>query len=273
MKLYSCLLAALASAQHLYGATPARVIYRVETVAGSARIGDGGPAIAAQLSNILGVAADRSGDLYIADTVNHRTRKVSRDGIITTLAGTGIAVFSGDGGPAAAAQLNLPYGLAADMAGFVYVADLGNQRVRRISPQGTIFTVAGNGRKAASSDGGAATEAGLLTPRNVVVDAAGNLYFSEFEGHRVRKVTPDGRIFTAAGTGLPGFRGDGGPALLAQLNYPAGLAIDQSGLLYIADSRNNRVRNVFDSGVIGTVLRVSPSTALATPLAVAVDLP
>ena len=124
MKFYSCLLAALVSAPHVQGAAPLRVLYRVETVAGSNRIGDGGPAIAAQLSNILGVAADRFGNVYISETDNHRIRKISREGVITTLAGTGIAGFSGDGGPAAAAQLNLPYGLAADMAGFVYVADL-----------------------------------------------------------------------------------------------------------------------------------------------------
>jgi uncharacterized protein (TIGR03437 family) len=133
-------------------------------------------------------------------------------------------------------------------------------------------TVAGTGRKAASSDGGAATEASLLTPRNVAVDGAGNLYFSEFEGHRVRKIAPDGRISTVAGTGLAGFRGDGSPAASAQLSYPAGLAIDRFGSLHIADSGNNRVRKIFDSGVIGTVLGGSSSTALATPLAIAVDL-
>jgi len=145
---------------------------------------------------------------------------ISTSGVITTLAGTGAAGFSGDGGPATAAQLNLPYGLAADLAGYVYVADLGNDRVRRIGPDGVITTVAGNGNRGSSGDGGAATSAQLLTPRNVAVDAAGNLYFSEFEGHRVRKVTPDGRISTVAGTGVAGFRGDGGSAVNAQLAFP-----------------------------------------------------
>src|SRR5437016_2734104 len=143
MKFYGCLLAALISAPHVWGATPPRVLYRVETVAGGARIGDGGPAITAQLSNILGVAADQFGNIYVSDTDNHRIRKISRAGVIATFAGTGVAGFSGDGGPADAAQLNLPYGLTVDQAGYVYVADLGNQRVRRISPEGIIITVAG----------------------------------------------------------------------------------------------------------------------------------
>jgi sugar lactone lactonase YvrE len=198
-------------------------------------MGDGGPATAAQISNIQGIAVDRWGNLYLSDTDNHRVRMISTSGVITTLAGTGAAGFSGDGGPATAAQLNLPYGLAADLAGYVYVADLGNDRVRRIGPDGVITTVAGNGNRGSSGDGGAATSAQLLTPRNVAVDAAGNLYFSEFEGHRVRKVTPDGRISTVAGTGVAGFRGDGGSAVNAQLAFPAGLAGDRLGALYIAD--------------------------------------
>ena len=144
-------------------------------------MGDGGPATAAQISTIQGIAVDRWGNLYLSDTGNHRVRKISTSGVITTLAGTGVAGFSGDGGPATAAQLNLPYGLAADLAGYLYVADLGNDRVRRVGPDGVIITVAGNGNQGSSGDGGAATGAQLLSPRNVAVDAAGNLYFSEFE--------------------------------------------------------------------------------------------
>ena len=272
MKRHLYLLLALAWTPAARGAAAPSVVYRIETVAGSARIGDGGPATAAQISNIQGIAVDRWGNLYLADTDNHRVRKISPSGVIGTLAGTGVAGFSGDGGPAAAAQLNLPYGLAADLAGYVYVADLGNDRVRRIGPDGVITTVAGNGIRGSSGDGGAATGAQLLTPRNVVVDAAGNLYFSEFEGHRVRKVTPDGKISTVAGTGVAGFRGDGGQAVNAQFAFPAGLAVDRLGALYVADSQNNRVRKILAGGVISTVVGGSPITAIWTPVAVAVDV-
>jgi uncharacterized protein (TIGR03437 family) len=272
MKRHSCLLLALAWIPAARGASAPSVVYSIETVAGSANMGDGGFATAAQISTIQGIAIDRFGNLYLSDTGNHRVRKISTSGLITTLAGTGVAGFSGDGGPATAAQLNLPYGLAADLAGNLYVADLGNDRVRRIGPDGVITTAAGNGNRGSSSDGGAATSAPLLTPRNVVVDAAGNLYFSEFDGHRVRKVTPAGIISTVAGTGVAGLSGDGGQAVAAQLDFPAGLAVDRLGALYIADSQNHRVRKILAGGVISTVVGGSPSTALETPVGVAVDL-
>ena len=239
-------------------------LYRIDTVAGSAQAGDGGPAVQAQIGTIQGVAADRAGNLYISDTDNHRVRKVNAAGIITTVAGTGAAGVNGDGGPAVSAALNLPYGLAADAAGNLYIADLGNNRVRRVSPDGVISTYAGGGT--ASDDGGPAIAAALHTPRNLAIDAVGNLYVSEFEGHRVRKVTPDGHIATVAGTGLAGFAGDGGPATAAQLAYPAGLALDRAGNLYIADSQNQRIRQVAAGGAISTA--VAP---LVLPTAVAVD--
>jgi uncharacterized protein (TIGR03437 family) len=272
MRRYVCLLLGLAWIPAARGATAPSVVYSIETVAGSANMGDGGPATAAQISTIQGIAVDRLGNLYLSDTGNHRVRMISTSGIITTLAGTGVAGFSGDGGPATAAQLNLPYGLAADLAGNLYVADLGNDRVRRIGPDGVMATVAGNGSQGSSGDGGAATGAQLLSPRNVAVDAAGNFYFSEFEGHRVRKVTPAGIISTVAGTGVAGFSGDGEPAVNAQLAFPAGLALDRLGALYIADSGNNRVRKILTGGVISTVVGGSPSTVLGTPVAVAVDV-
>ena len=245
--------------------------YTIQTVAGSSFMGDGGPATLAQIGSIQGVAVDGKGNLYLSDTDHNRVRKVDTFGIVTTVAGNGTAGFSGDGGPASAAQLNLPYGLAVDAAGYLYIADLGNNRVRRVSPDGAIATFAGTGVEGYSGDGGQATATQLYTPRNVAVDAAANVYIAEFEGQRVRKVTPAGIITTAAGTGVAGFGGDGGPAIAAQLNFPAGLAVDRTGALLIADSGNNRIRKILPGGVMSTVLGASSATALASPTAVAVN--
>ncbi|MDE3167160.1 MAG: hypothetical protein KGN36_15260, partial [Acidobacteriota bacterium] len=231
--------------------------YRIESVAGSQRNGDGGPALLAEMSRIQGVATDLAGNLYLSDTDHHRVRKVSPAGIITTVAGTGAAGYSGDGGPASQAQLNLPYGLAVDGAGNLYIADLGNNRVRRVWPDGVITTLIPG--------------TPLATPRNLALDAAGNLYISEFAGHRVRRVTPGGAVTTAAGTGRAGLSGDGGPPGLAQLAFPAGIAVDRGGALLIADSGNNRVRRIFSNGTINTILGGSTGTALSTPVALAVD--
>jgi uncharacterized protein (TIGR03437 family) len=244
--------------------------YRIETVAGSSLLGDGGPAALAQIGTIQGVAADHLGNIYIADTDHHRVRKVNSAGVIGTIAGTGAPGFSGDGAAASVAQLKYPYGLAVDLAGYLYIADLGNNRIRRVAPDGIITTYAGGGH-AGPGDGGPASSAQLQTPRNVAIDTAGNLYIAEFEGHRIRKVTPDGRIATVAGNGVAGFRGDGGLAANAQLAFPAGLAIDRSGVLYIADSQNQRVRKIIAGGNIVTAVGGSTSTTLLSPIAVAVD--
>jgi len=252
--------------------------YTIQTVAGSSYMGDGGPATAAQIGSIQGVAVDGKGNLYLSDTDNSRVRKVDTAGIITTIAGNGTAGFSGDGGPASGAQLNLPYGLALDAAGDLYIADLGNNRVRRVGPDGVIVTIAGTGVEGYSGDNVQAIGAQLYAPRNVALDAANNLYISEFEGHRVRKVTPAGVISTVAGTGIAGYSGDTGPAILAQLNFPAGLAVDRTGALYIADSGNSRVRKILPGGVICTYLVSTPTAMpvanpieLSTPTGVAVD--
>src|SRR5215468_2794975 len=185
MKFHKCiraLAATLLACPQTWGAAAPRIVYKIETVAGSNRNGDQGPAVAAQISAIQGMAMDRFGNLFLSDTDNHRVRRVSPSGVITTIAGTGARGFSGDGGPATNAQLNLPYGLAVDIVGTLYIADLGNQRVRRIAPDGIIATIAGDGRKASSPDGGLATQSSLLSPRNVAIDDAGTLYISEFEG-------------------------------------------------------------------------------------------
>jgi uncharacterized protein (TIGR03437 family) len=264
MKFYTYVLAFAVGSPQVWGSDAARVTYHVETVAGSSLMGDGGPALSAQFSAIQGIAIDRLGNLYLSETLNHRVRKVT-GGIVTTIVGTGVAGFSGDGKAAVDAQLNLPYGLALDSAGNLYVADFGNERVRKIAPDGTITTIAGTGQKASSPDGPPLSTS-LLSPRNVAVDTAGNLYIAEYEGHRVRRLTPGGMtLTTVAGTGEAAFFGDGGLATLAQLKYPAGMAFDRAGALYIADSGNNVVRKIVAGGVIVTVMGQPPGTMLGVP--------
>jgi DNA-binding beta-propeller fold protein YncE len=157
--------AAVASAAP--GAPTQKLIYQLSTIAGSGNMGDGGQATLAQIGAIQGIAIDHAGNLYLSDTDNHRIRKIAPNGIITTLAGTGVPGFSGDNGPAASAQLKLPYGLAVDIAGNLYVADLGNNRVRRIVPDGTITTFAATGEKGSAGDGGPAVHAQLMTLRAI----------------------------------------------------------------------------------------------------------
>ncbi|MFF2728784.1 RICIN domain-containing protein [Streptomyces sp. NPDC058008] len=229
----------------------------ISTVAGNGEAGskgDNGPALSAQLNRPYGVAVDGVGTLYFSDYSGHRIRKVTTDGRISTVAGNGSPGFKGDGGPAAAAQLNCPREVAVDAAGAVYVADAGNHRVRKITADGTISTVAGSAYAGSSGDGGQATAARLNGPFGVAVDRAGVLYVAEYNNHLVRKVTTDGVISKVAGTGAAGFKGDGGPAVSAQLNRPYGVAVDGAGGLYITDSDNHRVRKVSADGTIGTVV-------------------
>jgi len=204
--------------------------------------GDGSAATGAALNTPTALIFDTAGNLYIADTFNHRIRKIGTDGIISTVAGTGISTFSGDGGPATSAALNSPEGLATDGAGNLYVADTANHRVRKISPDGTITTVAGNGNGGAQGDGGPALQASLYYPKGLAVDSSGNLYISDWLNSRVRVVTPDGKIFTAAGNGSFDYQGDGGPATIAALRFPWGLAAGPSGKVYIADDENSVIR-------------------------------
>ncbi len=219
----------------------------ISTVAGNGTqgySGDGSAATAAQLNSPWGVAVDGAGNLFISDTSNHRVRKMTTDGVISTFAGAGIAGYSGDGGPAATAQLQFPAGLAADGAGNIYIADSGNNCVRKVTPAGVISTVAGIGSAAFSGDGGPATSAELNVPTGVTVDAAGNLYIVDHQNSRIRKVSSSGVISTFAGIATAGFSGDGGKATLAQLNYPMGIAGDNSGNLFVADYDNNRIRKI-----------------------------
>ncbi len=219
----------------------------ISTIAGTGTGGyggDGGLATAAQLNYPSGAALDASGNLYIADTFNDRIRKVDTAGMITTVAGTGTNGDSGDGGPATAAQLNQPSGVAVDGAGNLYIADAPNHRIRKVDAAGVITTIAGTGSGGFSGDGGAATAARLNQPASVALDGSGNIYIADWFNHRVRKVDAAGVITTIAGTGSGGFSGDGGAATAARLNQPASVALDGSGSLYISDRVNQRVRKV-----------------------------
>ncbi len=229
---------------------------KITTVAGTGTAGfkgDGGPAVSAQLKNPRGVAVDSAGTLYVADFENHRIRKITTDGKITTVAGTGVAGFGGDGGPAAAAQLNAPLLVAVDSAGVLYIADFRNHRIRKIAADGKISTVAGTGVAGFGGDGGPAVSAKLNNPSAVALDSAGVLYLSDTANHRIRKITPDGKISTVAGTATAGFSGDGGPAASAQLNSPFALAVDSTDTLYLTDQSNQRVRRITPDGTISTV--------------------
>ncbi|GGX31011.1 RICIN domain-containing protein [Streptomyces noursei] len=215
--------------------------------------GDNGPAVSAQSRYPYGVAVDSAGTLYFSEFDNHRVRRITTDGKISTVVGTGTKGFSGDCGPAVSAQLNLPRGVAVDSAGAVYIADSDNHRVRKVTADGKISTVAGTGTKGFSGDGGPATAAQLDDPRGVAVDSTGVLYVSEYNNRRVRKITTDGKISTVAGTGTAGSDGDGGPAISAQLSRPRGMEVGRAGELYIADEGNHRVRKVTADGKISTV--------------------
>jgi len=206
--------------------------------------GDGGMAINAALNNPAGVAVDVAGNVYIADRYNHKIRKINTSGIISNYAGAGTPGFAGDGGPAVNARLNSPAGLAVDTAGNLYFADYNNSRIRKISKSGIISTFAGTGFFGFDGDGGPAINAQLSFPTAVAVDRSGKVYISDSANHRIRKVDLSGVISTLAGTDFPGFSGDGGPALAAQLSRASGMAADTSGNLFIADRNNHRIREI-----------------------------
>ena len=222
----------------------------ISTVAGDGTYGDGGDgdlAINAELRDPADVAVDTAGNLYIADNGNHRIRKVDHTtGFISTIAGTGVAGYSGDSGLAITAKLYYPTSVSLDAAGNIYIADVGNNVVRKITAAtGYITTVAGDGTANYSGDEGPAINAKMNSPQEAIVDADGNLYIADSSNSRIRKVDhTTGFITTIAGTGTAGYSGDGDPATDAQIDYPASMTLDADGNLFFADHSTNRIRKV-----------------------------
>jgi sugar lactone lactonase YvrE len=226
----------------------------IATIAGNGANGfggDGGPAANAQLAGAysigdgIGVTADNAGSVYVADIGNNRVRKISPAQTIATVAGNGACCYAGNNVPGTSAELNTPTGVAAGPDGSVYVADTLNNSVRRISPAGVITTVLGVGGPPVNTD--------LFWPSGMVTDASGNLYIADIGNQRIVKISSAGAITTVAGNGTVGYSGDGGPATLAQLNWPKDVALDNVGNLYVADTGNSVIRKISPAGVISTI--------------------
>jgi hypothetical protein len=183
--------------------------------------------------------------MYIADYYNNRIRKVNSKGIINTIAGDGTGGYFGDGGSATSAEINGPEGVAVDASGNVYIGDAENQRIRKISTTGIITTIAGNGTKGYSGDGGLAANAELYYPDGIAVDDSGSIYIADSYNNRIRKINSTGIISTVIGDGTKGYSGDGGPATVAELNQTSDVFVDASSNIYIADYANNRIRKVY----------------------------
>src|SRR5271169_877383 len=214
---------------------PVGFAQNVTTVAGGF-VGDGRPATKASFQLPYAVVRDASGNMYLSDTYAQRVRKISSTGIITAYAGTGIAGYNGEGGPATSATLYYPIGLALDPASELIIADVFNNRVRKVDSSGNISTIAGNGIAGYSGDNGPAPSASLNGPRDLTYDSAGNLYISDAANNVISKVDTSGTITTYAGNGTAGFCGDGGLASSACLDALKGLSTDTQGSLYIADA-------------------------------------
>lgn len=242
----------------------------ITTVAGSGIAGfsgDGGAATAAKLYAPYDVTLDTAGNLYIADVSNNRIRKVNvKTGIISTVAGTGAAGFSGDGGAATAAKLYQPFSVVVDLAGNMFITDSYNHRIRKVNAAtGVITTIAGTGTASYAGDGGAAIAAQFNTPYSLALDVLGNVYVSDFNNNRIRKINVSTGIITSVvGNGIAGFYGDGGLATLAKLNYPKGIFVDKVNNIFIADELNQRVRFVCNAATIPSAPLVSSPLTLCT---------
>ena len=228
--------------------------------------GDGGPAVGASINTPAQLAFDPAGNLYFADRSNQRIRKVDLSGNITTVAGTGVAGYSGDGGLAINAQLAYPEGLGFDSAGNLFISEPGtNNRIRMVSPSGIITTIAGTGVAGYFGDGGAATSAMVNYPTGIAVDPAGNVFFVDRNNLRIRKIDRFGNIFTVAGNGTCCYSGDGGSATSARINYGWGLFIDSAGSLYYGDQNNDRIRKIAGIGTLGALSRLTITNTSPLP--------
>ena len=220
----------------------------VSTLAGSGEFGFAeGTGTSAQFWGPYGVAVDASGNVYVADEGNHRIRKITPTGTVSTLAGSGTAGFADGSGTDA--QFYYPLGVALDASGNVYVADKVNHRIRKITPTGTVSTLAGSGTAGFADGGGTAAQ--FYSPYGVAVDASGNVYVADAVNHRIRKITSSGTVSTLAGSGTAGFADSDGTN--AQFNNPFGVAVDASGNVYVADRLNHRIRKITATGMVSTL--------------------
>jgi sugar lactone lactonase YvrE len=216
--------------------------------------GDGGMASSAQISRPYGIAIDATGNIYFIDSGNNRVREINTSGIITTIAGNGTTGYTGDGGAATQATLNLGTAIATDKIGNIYISCSSNNVIRKINTLGIISTIAGNGTAGDMGDGGLATNSELYYPEGIAIDKRGNIFIADLNNNKIRKIDTTGIITTFAGNmyGSPGFGGDGGLATSALLSSAQSVAVDTLGNVYIADWGNDRVRIVDTSGIINT---------------------
>ncbi|MBC7865032.1 MAG: T9SS type A sorting domain-containing protein [Bacteroidia bacterium] len=233
--------------------TKAQIITTVAGMGTNGFSGDGGLATSAQLHSPYGMCFDPAGNLYIADALNHRIRMINTAGIITTVAGTGTAGYSGDGNLATSAKLNRPTDVATDAAGNLYIADEFNNCIRKVNTSGIISTYAGTTVSGYTGDGGLAISATMTQPNRMSIDVSGNIYISLYQSSVYRMVNTSGIISTFAGTGTSGFSGDGGLATAAQFDNPCKIVADNNGNFFLADEYNQRIRKINSSGIITTV--------------------
>ncbi len=219
----------------------------ITTIAGTPGVagflGDGGPASAAKFNYPLGITVDSLGNLFVADQHNNRIRMISATGTISTVVGTGTSGFSGDLGPATAADISLPNYVRMDSVGNLYITDNGHHRIRKVDAFGIINTIAGNGTLGSSGDGGPATAAELNYPGGIAIDRQGNIFICDCYNNRIRRIDAfTGIISSVAGTGTAGYSGDWGPATAAELNQPVDVAVDYYNNVYFVDWNNSRIR-------------------------------